>query len=1514
MAAFPPSIQRATSAMAERWQRRRAIRGIAFVVLILLCTAAIAVLADFAWDLPKPIRWVAFLGWLTVVGFAIRRFVVRPRQDPIDEIAFAGPIEAQYPHFAERLLTLGSVAAGTGSGSPHLVAHLKKECEKRAHAVDPIQTIPMGRSVRLAALATITALVAIAALLIVPGGSMRARRFVMPWSDGRPPSPFRIVVTSGEPLLKRGSTFPITASLERIRPGGEWPGTLRAMIREGQGNVTAITLVGDGRGAYAGVRPRVQNDFQYAVTLNAGEEAWLNVRVADAVSLTDGTKTTIDPPTYAQARMPRSERPGFDGADAVAHSGIRWTWTFDHPAESASLEMLTDSGRREAIPLRIDSSRRTATAETILLESGTYALSIVGDRGLRSTVVMPVRVVADQPPRFERVTGLADYALEIKPGERLPISASVSDDFAVTSLDLEYRVGDSEGLTRSAAIPGVGLNSRFADGRLVFDTTGLCPTGQTLRVRLRATDNRSVPAANLAPQSVTFPTDGWLSLRVTASARPLAEQQIFGQRDRIAESLRAALEEMNRVRQTVATLAGAMAYQLSDDQQVKLAEAREQMANAAEQLRTAKTAASLIPELKPVGEEAEAIALGPAEAARESMRKAGTDPESASRRAALRQSHHSTVEAAERTEKLLALNESLASKRLERRLMNDLAVEQRSLAERLANARSDQDRAAVKAEQQALAERLAATVREHPGLRDAADAHARSTATERARELANLLAKAADLDRRRLEAEATALATRNAEFAEKQKSLVDKVASATGSSAEATRLAQGANERFSKGDGLGAMADQEAAARALDQFAEGLDRAAAARKDPKEAAMQIAAWQTDFAGRLRQITKTISFDQLPEQARGTIRREATAIREAVASIVAPSALARKKNEAEKTAATALERLGSRSQDSDVSLAARATRDLAEAMPNRGDRLKAARIELNRINDAINEIAKALDEAKGPGETVKPLASRQADVSRRIQSLDAPGFEDRKERSVSVSEQLKSDLQNGRKADATTGLAHLRRQLDRFRQALNGDEPVDDAIDRLARQQESLARKVESLGPKPGPAELDAIGKLQREIGRELASHSPGDSPMLTRNARDAVENAERAHRDPAKRDVDELKKKTKSAAEAINSWADRVKDAEKETDRLERLTRNREEAARRASPSGPISLDDAATAKRNAQADLDELNQTRADGNDDLKSKAVAALRRVQQSPDPHRQPDLQKQAAEALAAFRDARRQSGDSAVRPRETPKPDFDTKTAPGLPTADRAQSARDLARQQRTLRDQASAAASAGVGRAGEGLKAEERALAGQATAWAQSLSNDVKPAGLSGSPGGQAMSESIAQAAESAGRAAMQAERAVREAAGGRTDSATEARQQRDREWRKTAGDLAGIIPAKADRPEGPNPGGAAASMALAASAIEQKQSEQARSQMTAAVNQLLGQPHGPPDGQGPPPDQSVPAATIPLPVDLKRYEGAPWGELPGDVRNRIVQEYAAKYGEDYARAMKLYFEQLADSK
>ncbi|MEZ6139801.1 MAG: hypothetical protein R3B84_04440 [Zavarzinella sp.] len=59
--------------------------------------------------------------------------------------------------------------------------------------------------------------------------------------------------------------------------------------------------------------------------------------------------------------------------------------------------------------------------------------------------------------------------------------------------------------------------------------------------------------------------------------------------------------------------------------------------------------------------------------------------------------------------------------------------------------------------------------------------------------------------------------------------------------------------------------------------------------------------------------------------------------------------------------------------------------------------------------------------------------------------------------------------------------------------------------------------------------------------------------------------------------------------------------------------------------------------------------------------------------------------------------------------------------------------------------------------------------------------------------------------------------------------------------------------------------------------------------------------------------------TIPLDPKLlgdaaKEHQGKRWGELPGEIQTKIIQDMKARYGEDYARNIKLYFEQLSERK
>jgi hypothetical protein len=45
--------------------------------------------------------------------------------------------------------------------------------------------------------------------------------------------------------------------------------------------------------------------------------------------------------------------------------------------------------------------------------------------------------------------------------------------------------------------------------------------------------------------------------------------------------------------------------------------------------------------------------------------------------------------------------------------------------------------------------------------------------------------------------------------------------------------------------------------------------------------------------------------------------------------------------------------------------------------------------------------------------------------------------------------------------------------------------------------------------------------------------------------------------------------------------------------------------------------------------------------------------------------------------------------------------------------------------------------------------------------------------------------------------------------------------------------------------------------------------------------------------------------------DMEKYAGRPWGELPGELRNRLLQDMQARFGEDYAHVIRHYFERIA---
>jgi hypothetical protein len=110
--------------------------------------------------------------------------------------------------------------------------------------------------------------------------------------------------------------------------------------------------------------------------------------------------------------------------------------------------------------------------------------------------------------------------------------------------------------------------------------------------------------------------------------------------------------------------------------------------------------------------------------------------------------------------------------------------------------------------------------------------------------------------------------------------------------------------------------------------------------------------------------------------------------------------------------------------------------------------------------------------------------------------------------------------------------------------------------------------------------------------------------------------------------------------------------------------------------------------------------------------------------------------------------------------------------------------------------------------------------------------------------------------------------------------------------------LKGLEQEKADL-AAPAMASAAQNMQQAASLAEQRRTQSGRATPPSAKSGSMGMGVGP----------SVPAGI--LPKGFESYAGRPWGELPGELRGRLLQDMNARYGEEFARIIQGYFQDLS---
>jgi hypothetical protein len=666
-------------------------------------------------------------------------------------------------------------------------------------------------------------------------------------------------------------------------------------------------------------------------------------------------------------------------------------------------------------------------------------------------------------------------------------------------------------------------------------------------------------------------------------------------------------------------------------------------------------------------------------------------------------------------------------------------------------------------------------------------------------------------------------------------------------------------------------------------------------------------------------------DNLPtlEQRQQQALRELARLRQQQDEISRQMEQAEQQAKKEANPARAREQLAQKMAD-----AARRQAEVAEAVSKMDAPKQEARQE--RTQDAVNRALADLMDAR-----TQDVAPSQQGAKRELERLEQAlagrkPAEELPEKTTSAKPAEQSAQESARQVAKEQ--RELARATEQAQQAANkqpgeaGKQALQQALEKLAQQQRDLNQQASQLPANQAQKGLEqaraAMNQAQQALERKDAAQAQQKQTeaanALDRLAQQLPAKAPTAPRNPegAQANPQGLPNKEQS---------DRARQLAREQRDLQDSVRRAAEAARadnapgQPNPAGDLAKQQAELAKEAAELARDVGREQ------GEQSEVAQKAQRAQQSA---RQAANQMQAG-ALPAAQQSGKQATEGlrqlAQQIAQTPR----GQTDPQAP--DTLQQARQLAQRQEELnRKLESVAGNPEAQRVQQ--QARQQDLQKQTQDLAQGLNRMAQQ--MSRSPQAQQSAQQAANSAQQAQAAMQQARDQGRQGNQGQAQqSAQQAAQALERAGQQAGQSAAQQTAGKAGSPQaGQALQQAQGQMGQAQGQLNQGQPRSAQTAMEKAAQalqqaaqQMAQGPASGPSSQ-PPTQPGRPGETSPgefgaapggapdpnlFPADLKKYAGRPWGELPGELRTRIVQDLQAKYGEDYARMIKLYFEQIA---
>lgn len=551
------------AALRGRVRRLLAIYGLARVSAVFLGILLFAGWADWAIHLAAPLRVLEFLATTVVIGWAARKFILRPFLANFDDLSLALRIEERWPGLQDRLasavefLEQANSRKSSDNASPELRQHVINQAFAEVASInfaEAIEPRPVRQSLKFLGIAMSIALVSV--ILGPQSSKIAMARFFNPINGPDWPKATQMNWVEASPKVAIGEPWSLVV---KVQEGFKVPDSAVAefTFEDGEKAEEPLRIVEGGE-----FRGRIESVSQsFSVRVRAGDDLTENKQV-EAVTpprITDIT-IQIEAPSYT-GLMPVTLAPGSAQIRAVQGSIVKISAKVSKSLGSANLTF-TDSSQSPP-KITIDESQQNISVEWTASAATGISFDLTDLEGFTSKDQsrLDQQVVLDNAPRVVLEDPATDR--EITAQTVLPLKVDLEDDFGIHQVRMKYAIstGSGEpGEPLSKALWTAVANEPLVKKNKIQDRWDIAPLGLTpgsmITLSIEATDFKAPDGPNVGKSRE-------IRLRIITpeeAARQMEDQrrEIREETERVLAMQRQANRPVDETRRTLAQTQGQM--------------------------------------------------------------------------------------------------------------------------------------------------------------------------------------------------------------------------------------------------------------------------------------------------------------------------------------------------------------------------------------------------------------------------------------------------------------------------------------------------------------------------------------------------------------------------------------------------------------------------------------------------------------------------------------------------------------------------------------------------------------------------------------------------------------------------------------------------------------------------------------------------------------------------------------------------------------------------------------------